>query len=335
MPAHIKHIAYYLPEKIYSNEDFFRDFPASRENRGLKKLGIDQRRIAAHNETAADMATKAARQLIANHHIDAVSIDFLLYVSFDFDYYTPATSCVIHEALGLAPHCGTLDQTHGCSAYVYALSTAKGLIEANGLNNVLVLTASTLTKRLHPGDRACKYLFGDAASATLVVNKDGQGIGQMAFGTDSKNFQKIIVRDGGDKYPITDTSYDPFTDEFGNTTSHGDFYMDGVGVFLFTMRRVPELVSQALQKNKLTQNDIDMFVFHQASGHIVDTLAKKMQIPEEKLFNYTGLVGNTVSSSIAITLAEGLKQNKIKKNDRVMLIGFGVGLSLAATVVTI
>ncbi|HYG50456.1 MAG TPA: ketoacyl-ACP synthase III [Flavobacteriales bacterium] len=333
MPARIAHISYYLPPTVFTNDEFFELFPDLKDNANLDKIGVKQRVISAKDETASDMAVKAAQKLFAEHEVNPADIDFLIYSSLDFDYKMPATSCVIHQQLGLNFNCGTLDLSHGCSAYVYALSVAKGMIETNGLKNVLMLSANTLTKDIHPRDKASRFVFGDAAAATLVQPAEQGGIQQCVFATDSANWQKIIVRDGGARNPLTATSYDEFSDEFGNITSRAQFFMDGTGVFLFSLKRVPALIDETLKKNNMAAGDIDLFIFHQANLYMIGTITKKANIPEEKVFNNMQHIGNTVGATIPIALAQAQESGRYKKNATVMLIGFGVGLSLSATIV--
>ncbi|HLP12107.1 MAG TPA: ketoacyl-ACP synthase III [Flavobacteriales bacterium] len=332
MAARIAHISYYLPSTEFTNDEFFKLFPELNGNANLEKIGVRKRVISAPGETASDMAVKAAKKLFDEHHINPADIDFLLYSSLDFDYKMPATSCVIHGELGLNFNCGTLDLSHGCSAYVYALSVAKGLIQSNGAKNVLLLTANTLTKDIHPRDKASRFVFGDAAAATLITASDLGGIQHCVFGTDSAGYQKIIVKDGGSRNPLNEKSFEEFSDEFGNTTSRAQFFMDGTGVFLFSLKRVPVLVAETLKKNNLAQEDIDLFIFHQANLYMIGTITKKLNIPPEKVFNNMQEIGNTVGSTIPIALAQALATGILKKNAKVMLIGFGVGLSLSSTV---
>jgi len=335
MPARIQHITYHLPEKNFSNEEFFTLFPEMRDNTNLHKVGIVNRRISAANETASDLAIKAAHKLFEETGIQASEIEFLLYVSVDLDVYTPATSSYIHRQLGLSEKCGALDHTHGCSAYIYGLTVAQSLLETLELKNVLLLTANTLTKKLHPKDKASRFLFGDGAAATLLTASKTKGLWKPVFGSDSKNLEKIIVPHGRERTPINENSFIEVSDEYGNTTTPAHFFMDGVGVFMFSIYRVPKLVKETLEKNGLTMQDIDLFIFHQASYLIIDTLCKKLGIPASKTFSNSAQIGNTVGASIPIALAGAMAAGVAQPGHKIMLVGFGVGLSLGATIVTL
>lgn len=333
MNAYIKAISYYLPEDIFTNEDFFRKFPEAIDaEENLLKIGVRERHIVPKNETASDIGIKSAKKLFSEHGIDPSEIDFLLFCAQEFDYYGPTSACVMAEIIGLPNHAGALDFNLGCSGYVYGLSLAKGLIESSGLKNVLLITSSTLTKKFHPKDRSSQFVFGDGAAATLISAREkNNGIGQFVFGTDGKGANKIIVKDGGAKFPISETSFIDKTDEYGNTTNDACYYMDGPGVFIFGLKTVPKMIDELLKKEQLKMEQIDLFIFHQANIFLIESITNKMNIPKEKTFNYMETVGNTVSSSIPIALSEAIKNGKAKKGNIIVLVGFGVGLSWAAT----
>lgn len=337
MKASIKAISYYLPEKIFSNEDYFQLFPEAIVNKeNLLKIGVQERHIIDPSETASDIAVKAAKALFSEHKINPEEIDFLIFCAQEFDYYTPTTACVIHEKLNLPKSCGALDFNLGCSGYVYGLSLAKGLIESVGLKNVLFLTSSTLTKTFHKKDKSSLFIFGDGATATLIsANNTTSGIGEFIFGTDGKGANKIIVKDGGARNLLSESSYIDKSDDYGNTTNDSSFYMNGVGVFVFGLNTVPKMVAELLLKERKEIKDIDLFIFHQANLFLIDKIRAKLGIPEKKIFNYMKNTGNTVSSSIPIVLSEAIKSGVAKKGDALLLAGFGVGLSWAATIVTL
>lgn len=331
--AFIDKISYFLPEKKLTNHDFFEMFPTSASNKSLKQIGIEERRIVEDGVLASDLAVSAAEKLFDEHGIDRNEIDFILFCAQEFDYYTPTTACVIQTRLNLPESCGALDFNLGCSGFVYGLSIAKGLVESGSAKKVLLLTASTLTKKIHPKDKSSRYLFGDGAAATIISTRENEGIGAFQFGTDGSGKKKIIVEDGGDRNPLTESSHNEREDEYGNITSRSSFYMNGTGIFLFGLRKVPALVTKTLEVNNLTIDEIDLVVFHQANAFLLHTLRKKMDIPEEKMYLSLSKTGNTVSSTIPIALHNAIKDGKAKNGDIILLTAFGVGLSWAATVV--
>lgn len=334
--AYIKHISYHLPEKVFSNDDFFLIFPeALNHTENFNKIGIKKRHIVSDGELASDLAIKSAQKLFDEHSIDPSSIDFLLFCAQEFDYYTPTTACVIQDKLKLPKNCGAIDFNLGCSGFTYGLSIAKGLIKGVGLKNVLLLTSSTISRKVHPKDRSLRFLFGDAACATLISAGENEGIHDFVFGTDGSGADKIIVKDGAARNNIQNNSFDEIIDDFGNITSRAHVDMKGVPVFSFSVKTVPKMIDELLMKNNKQLADIDLFIFHQANLFIIETIRKKMNIPETKVFNYIEQVGNTVASSIPIALYEAIKCKKTKKGDNIVLVGFGVGLSWSGTIITL
>lgn len=333
--SYIKAISYHLPERIFSNDDFFRQFPDALPNKeNILKTGVKERHIIDPAETASDIGVQSALRLFSEHNIRPEDIDFLLFCAQEFDHYTPTSACIIQERLRLPKSCGALDFNLGCSGYVYGLSLAKGLIESVGAKNVLLITSSTLTKMFHPKDKSSVFVFGDGAAATLISSRESKpGIGSFIFGTDGKGKDRIIVKDGGARNKLTDRSFVDITDEYGNTTNDSSFYMNGTSVFIFGLKTVPAAVNELLEKENKSMADIDLFIFHQANLFLVNAISSKLNIPEEKVFNYIEKVGNTVSASIPIALSEAIKAGKAKAGDKIVLAGFGVGLSWAATII--
>jgi 3-oxoacyl-[acyl-carrier-protein] synthase III len=332
MPATILATAYHLPEKVFTNADFFREFPDS-AGKSLEKTGVAARALTQEHEVASDLAFAAAEKLLADSPVPRSEIDLLVYCSVDTDYYTPSTACVLQGRLGLPASCGAFDIVLGCSGYVYSLSVINGLLATTGARNALLLNAATLTKFIHPGDRANRFIFGDAGSATLIAASGNGSIGPSVFGTDGSRFEKIIVRDGFRRHPYSEASYLDEKDEYGNVTNPASFYMDGTGVFLFTLRVVPPMISELLEKAQLGIADVDLFIFHQPNVFLNETLRKKIGIPEEKFVHCMERFGNTVSATIPIAITESVSNGRLKRGMTVVLAGFGVGLSWAATVV--
>jgi 3-oxoacyl-[acyl-carrier-protein] synthase-3 len=331
MASTISAISYYLPEKIYSNENFFHDFPEAKQA-SMEKIGVKKRHIVAPGQTASDLAFEAAEKLFAEHNIDRSQIDFLLVSILEHDYYTPSTACVLHGKLGLKKQCGALDFDLGCSAYVYGLGLADGVMKSMGAKNVLLLTTSVLTHTFHEKDRSSHFVFGDAGAATLLTVSEKENLGPFVFGTDGSGYEKIIVQDGGARNPLTENSSQEIADEFGNVTSRDTFSMDGLGVFYFSMRTVPSMIEELLGKSGMTMNDIDLFIFHQPNVFLNETLRKKLGIPAEKFVHCMEETGNTVASTIPIAIYESRKNGRLKPGMKVLLAGFGVGLSWSATI---
>lgn len=328
MKSYIKAISYYLPERVVTNEDLVKDFPEWTVEKVAGKVGVSQRHIAAENETASDMATKSAEKLFSEHDIDRSTIDFVLLCTQSPDYYLPTSACLIQNRLGLSTSCGALDFNLGCSGFVYGLSLAKGLIAGGIAKNVLLLTAETYSKHIHPKDKGNRTIFGDASAATLVSTDGFASVEDFCLGTDGRGAENLIVKKGGLRQPnaVADLTFD----EAGNPTSSDYLHMNGGEIFNFTSEAVPVLVENVLEKNQLKQDDIQLFVFHQANKYMMNYLRKLIDVEPEKFYFYLEKVGNTVSSTIPIALCEAQKEGKLEGN--ILIAGFGVGYSWGATV---
>jgi 3-oxoacyl-[acyl-carrier-protein] synthase-3 len=324
MEIYLKAISYYLPEKILTNEALISEFPEWTVEKVSAKIGINKRFIANDDETASDMAVKAARKLFKeNQDIDKNTIDFILFCTQSPDYFLPSSACIIQDRLNIPISCGALDFNLGCSGYVYGLSLAKGLITGGIARNVLLLTSETYTKHIHPKDKGNRTIFGDGASASLIATDGFAEIGHFSLGTDGSGADNLIVKTGAFRHKgrINDLRYD----ENQNPYSSDYLFMDGTEIFNFTLESVPRLVRDTLNVNNLIQSDIDLFVFHQANKHMLEFLRKKIQIEKNKFYYYLENAGNTVSSTIPIALYEAQKENKLRGN--ILLAGFGVGYS--------
>ena len=327
--AYIKAVDYYLPENILTNEQIAERFPEWSAEKVASKVGISERHLSASDETAADMAYKAAEKLFAENPELRQSVDFLVLCSQSVDYKLPSSSCILQNRLGLKTACGAFDINLGCSGYEYGLAIAKGFIVLGIATNVLLLTAETYTKYIHPEDKGNQTIFGDAATATVVSTEGFAEIGEFVLGTDGSGAEMLIVKNGGSRNPNKNGVVIEL--ENGSTQWEDNLYMDGGAIFNFTSDAVPVMSEQLLQKEGLTQEDIDLWVFHQANKYMINYLRKLMCIDKEKFFVYMDKVGNTVSSTIPIALTEAIKQDRLHGN--VLLAGFGVGLSWGATII--
>lgn len=327
MGARIAAVDYYLPEAVLTNEDLSREFPEWSVEKISSKTGIHRRHISGPDEFSSDLAIAAGRLLFEQRGIDPQSIEYLIVCTQSPDYFLPSTACIVQDGLGIRTSAGATDITLGCSGYIYALGLAKGLIESGQVSNVLVITADTYTKFINPVDKSVRTIFGDGAAATLVTD-DGRAdaITAITYGTDGTGGKSLIVPNGGLR---SGTKLQPNSDaSVRELISTGyDLYMDGPEIFNFTLRIVPSTVEEILAKAGAELEDIDLFVFHQANAFMLEHLRKKLKVPAEKFFVSLAESGNTVSSTIPIALADAERAGVLVPGMRVMLLGFGVGLS--------
>lgn len=328
--AFIKAISYYLPEKILTNEELVREFPEWSVDKVAQKVGVNSRHIAADNETAGDMAEKAAKRLFEEYNISPKDIDFLLLCTQSPDYFLPSTSCILQHRLGIPNSAGAFDYNLGCSGCIYGMAVAKGLISAGIAKNVLLLTAETYNKYLHSSDKSNRSIFGDGAAACLISTDGFAEIGEFSLGTDGSGADKLIVRTGASRKREKTGLYKE--DEEGHIQYDDFLYMNGSGIFNFTLDAVPQMMKDILAKNEVNQDDIDFFVFHQANKFMLNTIRKICVLPKEKFYIGLEETGNTVSSTVLIGLKDCINNSSIKKGNKVMISGFGVGLSWGGTI---
>ena len=331
MKAYIRGIAYYLPDSVLTNEELVKQFPEWTVDKISKKVGISERHVTTEDETAGDMAVKAAEKLFAEKGFDRSVIDFVLLCTQSPDYHLPSTSCIIQDKLGLSTRCGAFDFNLGCSGYEYGLAVAKGLVVSGIAKNILLLTAETYTKYIHPQDKGNRTIFGDGATATLISDTGYAEIGEFCLGTDGSGAEQLIVKSGCARHFQLVNDYQ--MDEDGGIHSSDNLYMNGKAIFDFTSDVVPPLIDETLQKNGLNMEDVDLFVFHQANKYMINYIRKMMGIDKERFYICMENVGNTVSSTIPIALCEAEKEGKLKGN--IVLAGFGVGLSYGAVILKV
>jgi 3-oxoacyl-[acyl-carrier-protein] synthase-3 len=332
--AKITAIAKYLPIGTLTNEELSSEFPDWSVEKIAEKTGIHTRHIA-HEEFSSDLAIKAVRELVSITNLDISSVDFLIVVTQTPDYILPGIASIVHNAVGLARDSGAIDVNLGCSGYVYALGVAKGLIETGQARKVIVSTSDTYSKLLNNADKSVRTIFGDGATATLIENDaETESIQGLTYGTDGTGAGNLIVpkggiRNGEEKFPRTSEAIR------GIDEGRFNLFMDGPEIFNFTIAIAQSSMIATLKKTKLQKEEIDLFVFHQANAFMLEHLRKKLDIPEEKFPVLMGNWGNTVSGTIPMALSELIRDGKVKAGSKVLCMGFGVGLSWAATVITL
>ena len=326
--ACISAVATYLPKAIETNNNFG-------DARFIEKLGIIERHIAANDESAGDLAFKAAENLFEKYKIDRAEIDFIMLCTQHPDHQGPTTACHLQSRLNIPQSAGALDYDLGCSGYVYGLSLAKGLIETGLASNIILLTSSVYTKYINVEDKAIRPLFGDGATATLITAKESDKpfLDSFVFGTDGERYKSLYIPVGGSRLMPRDNPELLEIDEYGNKHSNYEIHMDGMAITYFTFRTVPKLVEDILVKAKLTRNEIDYYIFHQANDFMMKQLQKKCQLEGLNFYNDISHIGNTVSGTLPFGIEHVLKTTSASDLKNVMLTGFGVGLSWAGCIV--
>ena len=303
MKAYISDIEYFVPSNKLSNEDLSAINPDWKVDRIYDKTGISNRYLSDKDQTATDLAVEAGQLLLGKNPALKDTVDYIILCTQSSDYYLPSSACLIQERLGLKQTTGAIDANQGCSGFVYSLGLAKGLIETNQAKNVLVITADTYSKYINDKDKSVKTLFGDAAACTLIKaidDSDDEFVSNPVYGTNGKGAQHLIVPDGGARNPISEKSYYEEKDDSNNIRNQANLFMNGREIFIFTSSAVPVVFNEILEKERMRLDDVDVVIFHQANKFILDTLQRKLKIPEEKLHRSYQEFGNTVSSTIPI-----------------------------------
>ncbi|HEU0137730.1 MAG TPA: ketoacyl-ACP synthase III [Flavobacterium sp.] len=324
MGSKITAIEYCFPENKLTNADLAIEFPDYDFQKFEEKVGISIRYIADKDQTALDLAVLACEKLFQN--ISRNDIDYILYCTQSPEYILPTTACILQDRLGLNKNIGAFDFNLGCSGYTYGVSMAKGLINSGQAKNILLVTAETYSKFLHPLDRSNRAIFGDAATATLISYSEEDKIGNFLFGTDGSGFGKLIIKNGASKYGYVQ---DPELIVYGtdNTYTENHLYMNGPEIFDFTNENIPPFTEKLLTANNIEKTAVDQYIFHQANAYMLTFMRRRLKITPEKFYINLAQGGNTVSCTIPIalkdysaTMTEGERQN-------IMIVGFGVGLS--------
>lgn len=335
MPVHavIRAIECHLPEHVLTTADLAQQFPEWAVEKIEASTGIRGRHIAAPQECASDLAEIAARKLFDSGVCPPERIDYVLLCTQTPDYFLPPTACVLQHRLGIPTSAGAFDFNLGSSGYVYGLGLAEALIATHQASTVLLLTADTYSKLVHPEDRSVRTIFGDAATATLLVAEEHPEppLGPFVYGTDGAGANNLIVPAGGFRQPPSPETKQVTQDEQGNFRSSENLFMAGAEIFHFTLTAVPPAIDAVLAKAAIPIEDVDLFVFHQPNRYMLEYMRKRMKLDPKKFFIHLEDCGNTVSCTIPIALEEANKQGLLKPGALVLLAGFGVGYSWATT----
>ena len=324
--AGIGPISVYLPSNIETNEDLKAENPGWDMDLISSKTGIHQRHIADKEQCSSDLGFAAGKKLLEEYEIAPESIDFLLFCTQTPDYALPTTACLLQHRLGLATGCGALDFNLGCSGYVYGLSLADGLIRSGAVKRILFITAETYSKMIAPDDRSLRTIFGDGATATLIEAVDEPSMWGFQFGTDGTGADTLIAHCGGfrEDHELIKPRHRKRWDS--------DLYMDGPSLINFTVGKIPDLVTNVLESAQTTREQIDYYLFHQATFKMLDQLRQRLEIEPEKMPVKIEQIGNTVSCTLPILIDQLRSEKMLEKRAKHLLVGFGVGWSWAGCV---
>ena len=295
-------------KKKENNETLKKFNPNVDINRIKEKTGINNRYISGEKESVIDISIKCSNKIFKK--FSKKKINFLILVTQTSPYRIPTTACILQDKLGLKKDLMAFDINLGCSGFIYALKIGSSLIETKQAKNGLIICADTYTKYISKNNITCRPIFSDAGAAILLSESSRNKIGPFELGTDGSGADALEL-------PM----------------NANEIVMKGAKVLTFATNIVPNNVNLLLKKIKINKNKIDKFIFHQASKYILDNINRILSIKKEKTFENYSKVGNTISASIPIALKDANSKNELKKNNLVIIAGYGVGLSWGSALI--
>lgn len=314
---------FYVPEKIMTNADLEKIVETSDEWI-VDRTGIKERRIAEDNQPMSDLAIKAAENALHDAGVSAEELDLIIVATLTSDRIIPSTACMIQNRLG-AKKAAAFDLSAACSGFAYAASVAAQFIETGAYKKALVIGAETLSKYINWEDRNTCVLFGDGAGAAVLGQvEDGYGILSFDLGSDGSGGDAIQIPSSGSLMPVSKESIDQRLNLI---------HMNGRDVFKFAVKAMGRTVKNSLAKIDMPQEKIDWLVPHQANIRIIESAAKRLSMPMEKVIVNIHKYGNMSAACIPIALAEAAAAKRFKKGDIIALSGFGAGLTWASCII--
>jgi len=311
-----------VPQKVVTNFDLEKMVDTNNEWI-VSRTGIEERRIASESETTSTLAFEAARAALKNAEVSPTDLDLIIVATVTPDMLFPATACILQRELD-AEKAACFDLEAGCTSFVYALSMAEKYLSAGGGNLALVVGAETLSKIVDWEDRATCVLFGDGAGAVVLGVGDRPGIISTHLGSDGKGASYIEVPAGISRMPAS----------LETIQKRLHFIkMAGNEVFKFAVRIMEEASLKVIEKGKMKIEDVNLFIPHQANIRIINSAAKRLGIVEDRIFVNVQKYGNTSSASIPLALSEAVIEGRIQKDDIILLVAFGSGLTWGSVLI--
>ena len=319
----IRAICTCVPSKRFDNLNDAKEFTQEEIRKVTAMAGIAARRVADDSTCSSDLCEVAANRVLEMTGWERDSIDAMIMVTQSPDYFTPSTACLLQKRLNLSEQCAAFDVGLGCSGYPYGLWLASMMLQNNGMKRLLLLDGETPARFTDKGDRAVSLLFADAGSATALEASDSSDGNNSSFVlySDGGGYKDLIIEGGG------------FRDRFPEDRRKYYVSMNGANVFNFTIKRVPDLIRETLELAKVAPEDIDYYIFHQSNQFMIRHLMKKVGIPEGKVPFTLKEYGNTGGVSVPLTVTLGGLERPRDKTLRLMLLGYGTGLSWASALV--
>ena len=322
-PARIRAICSSVPERLFDNLNETTAFDRKDVEKVVKLAGVRTRHMASDQICSSDLCVAAAKRVLERLDWDPQTVDALIFVTQSQDYLLPSTACLVQHWLGLSDACAAFDVGLGCSGYPYGLWLASMMLAGGGPKRVLLLHGETPTRFSDRSDRSVALLFGDAGSATaLEASGDGDDW-WYSLHTDGSGWRDLIIEGGG------------FRDRFPLDAKKHFVSMNGAGIFNFAIKRIPPTIQETLAAAGVTRESIDYFILHQSNLFIMRHLAQKMGIPEAKIPLSIERFGSAGGPSVPLTLTQGGIQRPADRALRLLLVGYGVGLSWGSALLSL
>jgi len=319
--AKITALGTYVPPRILTNADLEKMVDTTNEWI-LERVGIRERHIADKGVAASDLAVAAVRNLIESHPFDLQEVDLILVGTVTPDMMYPSTACLVQHKLGIENTWG-FDVSAGCSGFVYALNTGVKFVESGQYKKVLVIGADVNSSMTDYTDRAVCIIFGDGAGAVLLEPcADGEGVIDHVAQVEGVGGQYLFMPGGG--------SLNPASHETIDQKMHY-IHQDGKNVFKYAVKKMAEMTERVLERNKLTGQDVDCFIAHQANRRIITATADRLGMPLEKVVINIDCFGNTTAGTIPIAMRTAIDEGKLRKGDMLLIASVGAGFTSGAT----
>lgn len=324
VPVGILGTGKYAPEKVLTNQQL-EQMVDTNDEWIVTRTGISERRIASDDEATSDLALRASEEALKNAGVKAEDIDLIIVATITPDMAFPSTACILQEKLG-ATKAAAFDLSAACSGFIYSLANAQNFIATGIYKNALVVGAECLSKITDYTDRNTCILFGDGAGAVVLgAVEEGRGFHSFELGADGTGGDLLKISGGGSRHPAS-------LETIENKLHY--ISMAGSEVFKFAVRIMGSAAEEALKKAGMEKSDVDLLVPHQANIRIIQSALNRLDLTEDKCVINLDRYGNVSAASIPIALAEAVEAGRLQKGHRVVLVGFGGGLTWGAATLT-
>lgn len=314
----------YVPEKVVTNDDMAKIVETS-DDWIRTRSGISERRFAGESETTSGMAAAAAEKAIHAAGIDRSEIDLVIVATMTPDMPFPSTACLVQSQLGLG-NITAFDIQAACSGFIFALNTGSNMLRSGAYKKALIIGSEKMSSILDFEDRTTCVLFGDAASAVVLETSDADGVGVLdsITGTDGSNPELLYQPGGGSSCPASTESV---------AARQHFIKMNGKEIFKLAVRVMGQVSCEILERHGYRTDQVDLVIPHQANMRIIDSLAKRIELPMERFHNNLDRFGNTSGASVGLALDEAFRNGRVQSGDLVLLVAFGAGLTWGATLI--